>query len=324
MAQPSNTFSTYDAKGIREDLSDIIYRVDPVEVPFQSNIGRSKAKQSRHEWQIQTLASATNANAVIQGDDATTDAATATVRVSNLCQISDKVASVTGTNEAVDKAGRDSEMAYQVLLKGLELRRDIEMRLTSNKASVVGGNTTAAECAGFEAWITSNVSRGTSGASGGFSATTNLVAAATDGTQRAFTEAMLKTVMQSSFSNAGMVARPTILQLGPYNKGVFSGFTGIADIRKDVGGKSQAVIVGAADVYVSNFGNLNVVPSVFQRDRTAMFYNPKYIKLSTLRPMKNWELAKTGDTQRRQILMEYTLEMCNEAACGVVADLTTA
>jgi hypothetical protein len=319
--QPANTFSAYDAKGLREDLSDIIYRIDPTEVPFQSNIGRTKATAKRHEWQVQTLASATNANAVIEGDDATTDAATPTVRVSNITQISDKVAQVTGTLEAVDKAGRDSEMEYQVLLKGLELRRDIEMRLTSNKASVVGSNTIASECAGFEAWITSNVSRDASGASGGFSATTGLVEAATDGNKRTFTEALLKTVMQSSFQNAGSVARPTILQLGPFNKAKFSGFTGIADIRKDVAGKSQAVIIGAADVYVSDFGNLNVVPSVFQRDRTAMLYNPKYIKLATLRPMKNWALAKTGDTERRQILAEYTLEMCNQAACGVVADL---
>jgi hypothetical protein len=321
--QPTNTHSTYDAKGLREDLSDVIYRIDPTEVPFTSNIGRAKATAKRHDWQIQTLASATNANAVIEGDDATTDAATPTTRPWNYTQISDKVAQVTGTLEAVDKAGRDSEMEYQVLLKGLELKRDVEMQMTSNKASVVGGDTTAAESAGFEAWITSNVSRGTSGASGGFSATTGLVAAATDGTQRTFTEAMLKTVIQSSFSNAGASARPTILQLGPFNKGKFSSFTGIADIRKDVGGKSQAVIVGAADVYVSDFGNLNVVPSVFQRDRTAMLYNPKFIKMATLRPMKNWELAKTGDTMRRQILIEYCLEMCNEAASGVVADLLT-
>lgn len=316
--QPANTFSAYDAKGLREDLSDIIYRIDPTEVPFQSNIGRAKATAKYHEWQVQTLAQATNANAVIEGDDATTDQAVPTVRVGNRTQISDKVASVTGTLEAVDKAGRDSEMEYQVLLKGLELKRDIEMRLTSNKASVVGSNTIASECAGFAAWLTSNVSRGTSGANGGFSATTNIVAAATDGTKRTFTEALLKTVQRLCYTNGG---RPTILQLGPINKQVFSGFTGIAQIRKDVPGKSMAVVVGAADVYVGDYGNLNVIPSIFQRDRDAFLYDPKMVKLATLRPMKNWALAKTGDTERRQILTEFTLEVCNEAAHGIVADL---
>src|SRR5690606_1221578 len=239
--QPANTFSTYDSKGLREDLSDIIYRIDPVEVPFTSNIGRSKATAKRHDWQTQALASATNANAVIEGDDATTDAATPTVRPWNYTQISDKVAQVTGTLEAVDKAGRDSEMEYQVLLKGLELKRDVEMQMTSNKPSVVGGNTTPAESAGFEAWIVTNAKREASGANGGFSATTGLVAAASDGNQRTFTEDLLKDVMQLSFTNAGMVARPTILQLGPFNKRKFSEFSGIAEIRKDAG-SGQATI----------------------------------------------------------------------------------
>jgi hypothetical protein len=321
MTVPSNTFQTPSMVGIREDLSDIIYRIDPTEVPFTANIGRSKATSTRHDWQTQDLADASDTNAVVEGDEATTDAATATVRPWNYTQISDKVARVSGTGRAVDTAGRDDEMEYQVMLKGLELRRDVEKQMLSNKASVAGTTTVARQSASFESWLTSNVSRGGTGSSGGFSATTGLVAAPTDSlaaATRAFTEALLKTVMASAYTNGG---RPKILSVDATQKQTVSGFTGIAQIRRDSPSASPATIIGAADVYVSDYGNLNITPNIFQRHRSALFIDPKMVKLSTLRPMKNWELAKDGDSDRRQILIEYTLEMCNEAAHAVVADL---
>jgi hypothetical protein len=319
MTIPVGTFDTYAAKGLREDLADVIYRIDPTDVPFTSNIGRSKASAKKHEWQVQTLAAAIDTNEVIEGDDASVDNSTPTTRVGNFCQISDKVASVTGTMDAVDKAGRDSEMEYQVLLKGLELKRDVEKQMLSNKASSAGASGTASRSASFEAWLTSNVSRGATGASGGYQLGTGLVNAPTDGTQRAFTETLLKTVISACFQSGG---KPEILMLGPAQKQAFSAFTGIAVNRYQVKGEEQGVIVGAADVYVSDFGNLNVVPNLFQRNRSALLVDPRMAKLATLRPMKNWELAKTGDTEKRQVLIEYTLEVCNEAAHGVVADLT--
>lgn len=317
MAQPTNTFSTYGAKGIREDLSDTIYRIDPTETPFTSNIGKAKATAKLHEWQIQTLTAPDDANAVIEGDDATTDAATATSRVGNRTQISDKVARVTGTLEAVDKAGRQEELAYQVLLKGLELKRDVEKQMLSNKPSVAGNDSTASQSAGIEAWLTSNVSRGTSGANGGYSGGT--VSAATDGTLRTFTETLLKDVHQSCYSNGG---NPTMLLLPPALKRAFSAFTGIAVNRIDNAPSSgQVTIVGGADVYVGDFGKLTVTPSRMMRTRSALLIDPKMVKRADLRPMKNWDLAKTGDSERRQLLIEYTLEVCNEAAHGIVADV---
>lgn len=258
---------------------------------------------------------------MIEGDDATTDAPTATVRVKNYTQISDKVARTTGTIDAVDKAGRQTEMAYQVTLKGLELRRDVEAQMTQNKASAVGSSGTARVSASFESWLTSNVNRETTtGASGGYSATTGLVSAPTDGTKRAFTEAQLKAVMKSAYTNGG---RPKILMVGPFNKQAFSAFSGIAESRVAVKGEGMTAIIGAADVYVSDFGNLSVVPNTFQRDRTALLIDPRYVKMASLRPMKNWPLAKTGDTERRQLLIEYTLQVDTEKAHGCVADLTT-
>ena len=319
MTVPSNTYQTYATVGIREDLSDIIYRIDPTEVVFTSNIGRGKATATRHDWQIQTLASAADTNAVIEGDEATTDAATAPVRVWNYTQIADKVARVAGTNRAVNAAGRGDEMEYQVLLKGLELKRDVEKQMLSNKASVAGNSATARQSAGMECWLTTNVSVGTSGTTTGFSTTTGLVAAPTDGTVRSFTEALVKTVMSSAWTAGG---KPKMVLVGANAKQTFSGFTGIASLRKDVN-NGPATIIGAADTYVSDFGTLSIVPSLFSRTRTALFVDPKMVKMSLLRPMKNWELAKDGDSDRRQLLIEYCLEVCNEAAHGKICEIGT-
>jgi hypothetical protein len=319
MAQPTNTYDAYTAKGIREDLSDLIYRIDPVDVPFTSNIGRSKATAKYHEWQTQSLAAAVDTNAQIEGDDATGDAATPTTRVGNRTQIARKVAVVTGTLEEVNKAGRDSEMEYQVLLKGLELKRDVEKQMLSNKASVTGSSSVAAQSAGIEAWLTSNVSRGSGGSSGGYSS--GIVAAATDGTQRAFTETLMKTVHQSAYTAGG---RPTMLFMHPTQKVVFSTFAGQSTktTNQDAERDKQVTIVGGADTYVGDFGKLTSVIDIFMRNRSAILVDPKLAKMASLRAMKNSPLAKTGDSEKRLIIQEYCLEMCNEAGHGIVADLT--
>jgi len=317
MSQPTNTFSSYDAKGIREDLSDIIDRTEREECPFYSTIGRSKATQRIHEWQTQALASAVDDNAVLEGDEATMDAATPTVRVNNRTQISDKTATVSGSVETFDKAGRASEMDYQVILKGLELKRDLEKQMLSNKASVAGTDTLPSQSGGFAAWLTSNVSLASDGANGGFASSTSLVVARTDGTLRQFAESHINGVMELAF-DAG--AKPTVMMLPAALKTRFSEFTGIADLRREVGDK-EATIVGGADAYISNFGKLTVVPQSFMRSRDAIIYDPKKVKMAVARPMKSWELAKTGDTEKRQILVEYTLEVSNEKAHCLVTDV---
>jgi hypothetical protein len=324
------TFQTYQAKGLREDLSDIIYNIAPFEVPLQSNIGRAKATARRHEWQTDNLAAPDTGNAKVEGADANIQTSTATSRMGNITQIMDKTAQVSGTLEAVDKAGRKKEMAYQMRKRGLELKRDTEAILLSNQASAVGDATTASKLGGLPSWLTSNVSRNTDGTSGGFSQSTGLTIAATDSTSttgRTFTETLLKGVMQSAFVNGG---NPTILMLGPYNKGQFSNatnFPGIATLRSNVAQNSKdamATVIGAADVYLGDFGTLQVVPNRFQRERDAYLIDPEYLALATLRPLSSHELAKTGDSEKRQLLQEITLEVKNEAAHGVVADLRTA
>ncbi|MBP2301568.1 DUF5309 domain-containing protein [Azospirillum picis] len=317
MAAPTNTVQTYAQVGIREDLSDVVSKIDITEVQFQSNIGKSKATARYHEWQTQALAAASASNACVEGDDTTAQAATPRVRVGNRLQIAKKSGTVSGSAQAVDVAGVSDELDEQKILKGLELRRDVEATLLQNTASSAGNSTTAATAAGFESWITSNVSRGTSGANGGFSGGT--VAAPTDGTQRAFAQSQLDTVMQSCFANGG---KPTMLFLGPAQKTAFSAFTGIALNRVDNPKDTQVTIVGGADVYLSNFGKLSVVPSIFQRNRTALLIDPKMVKKANLRKMFTEMLAKTGDADKFQVIEEFTLEMTNEKAHGLIADLT--
>lgn len=319
MGLPTNTFTTYANVGIREDLSDMIYLVAPDETPFTNNIGTGKAKATNHEWQTRDLAAADDSNAVLEGDDATLDAANVTARVGNRCQISDKTAVVTGTNEAVDKAGRASEMAEQIMIKGTELTRDIEKQMLSNKASNAGAAGTARVSAGMESWLVSNASRGAGGSGGGFSA--GVVAAPTDGTQRAFTETLLKAAHLSAFNAGG---KPSQLYMGGAQKQVFSGFAGIAVNRVDNSpAAGQVTILGAADVYQGDFGRLTAIPHAYgMRNRTVMGVDPKRVRKALLRPMRNWDLSKTGDNTKRQILEEYCLQVDNEKAHFVIADLT--
>lgn len=321
MAQPSNTFSTYDAIGLREELADIIYNIDPTDTPFSSAIGTRPLKTKHPEWQTQALASASDDNAVIEGDDATTDATTATARLGNHTQISDKVPLVAGSNEVHDAAGRGGEMAYQKILKGQELARDVEKALLSVNASVVGTDTLARKQGGFGAWLESNTVRGTSGADGGFKSTSGLVDAPTAGVNAAFIEANLKTSMGSAFDNGG---KPSLCMLNSTLKKVFSGFTGLASDRFNIpGGERMAPIIGAADVYVSDFGNLAVVPHAYGMPAEHVYLiDPAFVAKGVYRPMFSKPLAKTGDSERAQVIEEYALIMDNEKAHGLVADAT--
>ena len=312
MAQPTNTYDTYDSIGEREDLSDVIYNISPTDTPFLSSASKSKSTAVLHEWQTDSLAAAVSTNAVIEGDEATHDAMTATTRLSNSCQIMDKVVVITGTQEAVDKAGRASEIAYQIAKAAKELKRDMEKNLCDNVVEVTGSATAARKFGTLRTWVATNDVMGTSGTSGGLGNT-----AATDGTQRAFTETLLKSVIKSVWNAGG---NPQLVMVGPFNKQKLSGFTGNST-RFDAG--ADATLYTSVDVYASDFGQLQVVPNRFSRDRDAWVLDMDYWGIAFLRDFSMHELAKTGDTEKRQLLVEATLESRNEAASGVVADLTT-
>ena len=313
MAQPTNTFDTYDSVGEREDLSDVIYSISPTDTPFLSSAAKTQATAVLHEWQTDSLAAASSSNAVIEGDEAILDASTATTRLSNSTQIMDKTVVITGTQESVDKAGRASELAYQIAKRAKELKRDMEATITGNIAEVGGDSSTARKMGTLGSWVTTNDDLASDGASGAGAGN----AAHTDGTQRAFTEAQLKSVIKSVWNAGG---DPSMIMVGPFNKQKLSGFTGNST-RFDAG--ADATLYTSVDVYASDFGQLQVVPNRFSRDRDAYVLDMDYWGVAFLRDFSMHELAKTGDSEKRQLLVEATLESRNEAASGLVADLTT-
>jgi len=319
MAIVSNTFTTYSAKGIREDLSNVITNISPEETPFMSNIGRETVTNTLYEFQTDVLAAAA-ANAQLEGDDVSAfDAVVPTVRVQNYCQISRKTIVLSATEEVVNKAGRRSELAYQIAKRSSELKRDQEFILLQNTAANAGNTTTARVTGSLLAFLKTNTSVGTGGANPSYSTLPN--ATRTDGTQRAFTEVILKDVIQKVWSSGGT---PKILMVGPVNKQRVSGFTGIASSRFNIdGGAKPATLIGAVDIYVSDFGNVQVVPNRFQRERDAFVLDPDYAKMVVLRPYQQIELAKTGDANKSMLLVEYGLKITAEDAHGIAADLTT-
>lgn len=324
MAIVENTYLGFDAIGIREDLSNVIYNISPEETPFVSNIGRGSVQNTYFEWQNDALAAAA-ANDQLEGDETSFTAAVPTTRLANYTQISRKDVIVSGTLDAVNKAGRKAETAYQLAKKSAELKRDMEFVACQNQAARAGDATTTRRTAGFESFMRTNVDRGTAGTPGAnptLSGTTQGYpdAAPTDGSvTRAFTETLLKTVLQELYTSGG---KPNMVILGPAQKQVFSTFAGIAAQRFNAPGGEQSTIIGAADVYLSDFGKLTAVPSRFSRNRTALLVDPEYAEIVYLRPWMVEDLAKTGDAQKKHILVEWGVKVTHEAAHGVVADLT--
>ena len=315
MAQPSNTFDSYDANGIREDLENVIYNISPEETPFYSSLKKVSASNTYHEWQTDTLrASASNAH--IEGDDTTASAMTATSRLGNYTQIFKNAVTIPDTDEGLDKAGRSAEMAYQTLKIAKEQKLDIEKALFANNARVVGSATAARELAGAPSWMTTNITNtGTSGSD----ATGDGTDARTDGTQTAFTQADFDSAMQSIWENGG---RPDSVYLSAYQMNIALGFTGNNNQRSAVQAGDKKV-VKSLDVYVTPWGTVEFTPTRENRGRDVFIMQNDMWSCASLRPTKNTALAKTGDSTKRQVLTELTLVCKNEKASGMVVDCST-
>lgn len=326
MAVFTGTYTTHTVIGDREDLQDKIFDITPMDTPFISGCSRGRAQNVLHEWQTDSLADATTDNAQIEGNDYTTLATSSpTVRAGNYLQISSKTLIISGTLEAVNKAGRKSELAYQLAKRGKELKRDMESIVTGlTTAPNAGGASTARVMAGLPLWVNSNESRGTSGDGSNWASGVPTATSFSDGTQRAFTETLFKNVLQSCWTNG---ADPSILMVGAYVKTVASaGLDGIATQSVDVVRAAEAkpgLAIGSVDIYVSDFGVIRIIPNRFQRARDGWVLDMEYCGLAMLRPMQTVKLAKTGDAEKRLLQVEYTLVIKNEKALGVVADLST-
>jgi hypothetical protein len=312
-------YDRYSAIGAREDLSDVIYDISPTDTPIMSSIGKSKATGVYHEWQTDSLAAATTSNALIEGASASEATLSPTTRLGNYTQIVGKTVMVSGTLEAVDKAGRKSEMAYQLAKASAEIKRDIESIITANQGQSAGSSgSTARKMGSLLSYIKTNTNEG-SGTTAGVDPVTIGVSTRTDGTTRTFTETILKDVISKVFTSGGT---PTTLFVSPALKQVVSGFTGLAAQRYQVPTNGQATILAGADLYQSDFGVLQIVPNRFMRTRDALVLDPEYAALAYLRPFQTIELAKVGDADKTQILAELTLEVRNEAAHGGAFDLS--
>lgn len=319
MAQPSNTFDTYDTVGLREDLADVIYNISPEDTPILSSIPRAKCTSTKHEWQTDTLADA-GANAVIEGDDATTDAVVASARVHNFTQIMDKVILLSGTQFAVDAAGRADEMAYQIAKKSKELKKDMEFALIKENLSVAGTASAARELGSISTWIATNGSAGASGGalSSGFNPATGLTRATTGGTDRDLTEAILKAAIKSVYESGGDL---DMFVVPPSVKQTVSTFN--ANTTR-FGSAGDKVEYAAIDVYSSDFGDIQVVPNrimALTNEKMCFLLQRDMLAAAYLRDFSMNELAKTGDSERVQLLVEWTLEMRNEKAHGILLDI---
>lgn len=318
MAKIANTVQTYDRVGIREELADTIYDISPTKTPFLNNAGRGSVVSTFPEWQTDSLEDVDPANAQIEGNDYTTfDAIAPTSRLGNRTQISAKTIIVSRTAERTKKAGRKSEMKYQTARKMKALKRDIETIALSNQASDAATDSTARKTGSFTAFLVTNVDKAGDGTNPVY--TTEPDDTYTDGTPRNFSETIVKNVMESCYTNG---AEPTTMMVGPKNKVNFSSFPGIAEIRKAVNGRSMADIIGAADFYVSDFGDLAVIPNRFMRTSEALFIDWKYVKISYFDPFDLQDLAKTGDATKKLLITEWCVQVMNEAAHGIARDLT--
>ena len=310
---------TYTTVGIREDLADIIYNISPTDTPFMSGVGKNKATNTLHQWQTDTL-SAVAANAKVEGATISYPTLTSTTKVGNYTQISTKACQVSATDDAVDTAGRSSVLAYQVAKAAKELKRDMENALLSNVAAAAGDATTARALGGVVTWMTSNVSAGTGGSGAGSGAIR------TDGTQRAFTETLLRSTLKTTWDTGG---NPNVIMLNGFNKQKLSFFTGGAT-RFDKAEDKR--LMTSIDVYESDFGTMQVIPNRWirkanstsaKRGQDVHLLEMDFWAVSFLRDFKLQNPAQTADADQRFLVVEYTLEAKNELSSGLVTDVTT-
>ena len=317
MAQPTNTFDSYDAVGIREDLSDIITNVSPEETPFHTKSRKTTARNTLVEWQTDALRSSA-ANAHIEGDETIQRNDCNKLSLNNRTQIFKNVMTVPDTDEGLDKAGRQREMAYQVLKIAKEQKLDIEKALFDNNAKVAGNASTARELVGAPSWMITNVDF-QSGNSGANPTGDGTDARTDDGTPTAFSQTKFDTVMQSIWENGG---NPDTVYLSAFQMNKALAFTGNNNQRSNVQGGDERVIKSLA-AYVTPWGTVEFVPSRENSSRDVFIMQDDMWEVAVLRPTKNVELAKTGDSSKRQVVTELTLCAKNEKANGIIADNTT-
>lgn len=321
MAVPTNTSETYSAIGIREDLSDVIYNIAPLDTPFLSGCAKMTADNTFFEWQTDTIAAGSAGSLTAEGDDATADARANPVRLGNYTQINRYVVQTSGSNEAVDYAGRKSSQAYQLAKKAKQMKRDMEYMMTDNVVRAAGSSGTARRSAGLSTWLATNyVSNNSS--SGSPAAGSLGTTAPTDATATAaISEANIKSVIKDCFDEGG---NPDTIMCKSGQKQAISDLAqSVSSLRTNADKAEPAHVVAAVDVYVSDFGTFKIIPNRNQfRSRDVFFLDFDYWGINYLRPFKTEALSKTGDSVRQMLIVEWGLCSKNEKSSGFLADVS--
>ena len=311
MAKVTNAFSTYGAQGNREQLSNVIYNIDPFDTPIMNAVGRRNVSGRIFDWQTEALPNVDANNAKEEGFELSRGASQPTVRISNTTQISSRDATVSGSQESADAAGKRSEMAHQMAIMSKALKRDMESILSGAQARVAGNDSgTARKTRAIEHWITTNVSYGATGAN-----PVSETASVTDGTLRQLTEDMFNDALESAFING---AEPKVAVVYPSLKRRISAFTGRSGSQVPV---SKAEVVNSVDLYRSDFGDIKIIPSRWVRARTVLLLDPEYAALAYFRNFQTQDIARIGDAETKMILAEWGVEMKNEKAHAKIADV---
>lgn len=300
----ATTTTVSNTSGLAEDFEDIIFNVSPTDTPMLTMAKRKKATARYHQWQVDSLAAASS-NIAEEGADASYTTAAGTTTLGNYCQISRKTVDISRTLDIVNKYGRKSEVAYQLMKKGKELKRDMEFTICRNQASA---STTARASAGWECMISANLVRANSALTAGYSVRGFSAASWTapeDGSLVTFVEANLVSALGLAWEDGG---DPSVIMMSKKNKNLFSAFAGVATKYNPLTGKaSPATIVGSADVYVSDFGNHAVKLNRYMRNEAVFCIDPEYISVAYLDGIKKTPMAKTGDSERHLLTVEYCL-----------------
>jgi hypothetical protein len=315
VAKVTNAFDTYTASANREDLSDIIYNIDPFDTPIMTAAGRRNVSNVVYDWQTESLPAVDNTGD-LEGFELSRAAGVATVRQSGVAQIKHKDATVTGTQEAGNPAGKRKEMAHQMALQSKALKRDCESVMFGTiQDEDLGNATTARATFPFMNYISTNATfqSGTGGTNPVLSTKTPLV---DDSTPVALTETMLNDTLESCYTNG---AEPTLLFVGAANKRVVSGFTGRSSARQNIAANK---VVNSVTLYASDFGDIKVFPHRWIRSRDALLIDPRYVRVAFYRNFHRQGIGRIGDADTEMIVVEFGLQVDNEAAHGVIRDLT--
>ena len=321
---------------IREDVMNKIWDISKIPLPFTDLIGTGESVKNEYkEWTMDELAAPDITNAVVDGSDASGNNTKIGTRVGNHCQISTKVVRVSYRADASDTIGRSKELAYQLMRRQQELRRDVEAIALLNQASVAdNGDSVAGKVGGFPSWLATNyVGAGTAG---GYNTTTKLTVAMVRGTKRDLTEVDLRNAIQKVYEQGGDV---TVMMTVPGIIAAFSQYmlgssAHVAPVRADQGKSREPVAaLGAVNVFVTDFGTIRAVPNRLQQtadDATTptavkvadvFLIDPQYVSLGYLEGYRTESLAKTGLAENRQMSVDWTLIVHTEKAHAIIPDI---